>query len=103
MRLVRDMVLECLDQTALSYACVTTQQDDVSVPSFHLLPTFQEQRDFRLSPDQRCESSDHSHIKATGGTTFTQDLIHGDRLSNASEGLGSQVLTLEISLNQSMR
>src|SRR6266446_2313122 len=71
------------------------------VPSFHLLPTFQKKRDFRFSPDQRCESSGLSHIKATIGTTFPKDLIHSNRLSNTSECLGSQVLAIKIALNQS--
>src|SRR2546427_90867 len=38
------------------------------MPSFDLLPAFQQERDFRFSTHQRCESSWLSHIKATGGT-----------------------------------
>jgi len=61
---------------------------------FDLLPPFQEQRDFRFSTDQGCESSWLRHLKATGGTALTQDLVHGERFSYTSERLCSQVLTL---------
>src|SRR2546425_9964455 len=65
-----------------------------------LLPPFQEQCDFRFSTDQRCESSWLRNIKATCGTTLTQDLVHGDRLSNTSECLFAQVLAGKIALDQ---
>ena len=73
------------------------------MPSFRLCPAFLEERDFRFSTDQRCESSGLSHIKATGGTTLTEDAIHVDGLSHASECLCSQVLALKIALHQSIR
>src|SRR5215471_20575168 len=67
-----------------------------------LLPPFQEQSDFRLPTDQRCESSGLSHVKATGDTTLTQDLVYGDRLSNTSECLFAQVLAGKIALDQTI-
>src|SRR5262245_20703195 len=67
-----------------------------------LLPPFQEQRDFRFSTDQRCESSCLCHIKATGGTTLTEHVIHVDGLSNASECLCSHPLTVKITLDQAI-
>src|SRR5262245_61918417 len=99
MWLVGSVVLEHLYQTALAYACIPSEQDHLSVPSFALCPPFQQQRDLRFSTDQRCESSWLSHLKATGGTTLAQNTVHSDRLSNPSQCLGSQVLTLEISLH----
>src|SRR6516162_3825826 len=65
-----------------------------------LLPPFKEQGDFRLSTDQRRESSGLSHIQATGGTTLTQDAVYSDRLSNTSECLFAQVLAGKIALHQ---
>jgi hypothetical protein len=71
----------------------------VSVPSFDLLPTFQEETNFLLATNQGCESSGLSHIKATGGTTVLENAVHVEGLSHPSERLGSQVLTREISLD----
>src|SRR4051812_11709659 len=67
-----------------------------------LLPPFKEESDFEFSTNQGCESSGLSNIKATCGPTLTQDLVYGDRLSNTSECLCAQVLTLEIALDQSI-
>jgi hypothetical protein len=72
------------------------------VSSFDLLPPFQKQRDFRLSTDQRCESSWLSNIQATLSTTFLEDSVHVDGLSYTSECLGSQVLALKIALNEAV-
>ena len=55
-----------------------------------------------LSTHQWRESSWLCHIKATGGTTLTQDLVHVEGLSHTSECLGSQVLTLKIALDQAI-
>jgi hypothetical protein len=74
----------------------------VPVPSFYLLPTFKEEGDFGFSTDQGCQSSGHRHIETPPGSTFLEDSIHGDRLSHTSEGLGSYVLALKISLHQAI-
>jgi len=57
------------------------------VPIFDLCPTFQEKRDFRFPTDQRRESSWLSNIQSAIDTTFTQDAVHCNRLSNTSERL----------------
>jgi hypothetical protein len=64
-----------------------------------LLPPFEEEGDFRLSTDQRCQSSGPSHIETPSGSTFLEDTVHVDGLRDTSECLGSEVLTLEISLH----
>src|SRR5262245_61447965 len=69
---------------------------------FGLFPPFQEKTDFLLSTNQGCESSCLSHIKATCGTTLTQDLVYGDRLSNTSECLCAQVPAGKIALDQAI-
>ena len=70
--------------------------------SFDLLPTFQEERDFGFSTDQRCQSSGLRHIETPSGSTFLEDAVHVDGLSDTSERLCSQVLALEIALNQAV-
>jgi hypothetical protein len=57
------------------------------VSSFDLLPTIQEQHDFRFSTDQRCQSSGHSHIETPSGSTFLEDSVHLVRLCYPSECL----------------
>jgi hypothetical protein len=84
---VGNMLLEHLYQTALAYACIPSEQEHLSVPSFDLCPAFKQYTDLLFSTDQRCESSGLSHIKAIGGTALAQDTIHGDRLTNTSECL----------------
>jgi hypothetical protein len=64
-----------------------------------LLPPFQEERDFRFSTDQRCQSSGHSNIKTPPGSTVLEDAVHVDGLSYTSEDLGSQVLARKIALD----
>ena len=54
---------------------------------FDLCPAFQEERDLRFATDQRCESSDHSHIETPPGSTFLEDAVDGDGRSHTSEGL----------------
>src|SRR5215831_2050701 len=67
-----------------------------------LLPAFQQECDFRLSTDQRCESSWLSNIETPPGSTFLEDAVHVDGRSHTSERLCSQVLTREIALDQSI-
>src|SRR5262252_1680029 len=68
-----------------------------------LLPPLKEKRDFGFSTNQRCESSDHRHIETPPGSAVLEDAVHVDGRSHTSEGLGSQVLTLEITLHQMIR
>src|SRR5215471_6396596 len=72
------------------------------MPSFRLLPALQEQPNFLLSTDQRCQSSCLSHIESARGTTCFEHAVHLERLWHTSEGLYSQVLTLEIALDQAI-
>jgi hypothetical protein len=72
------------------------------VPIFDLCPTFQEKRDFRFPTDQRRESSWMSNIKATCGSTLAEHLVDVHGLSDATQGLGAQVLAREISLHQAI-
>src|SRR5438093_5276886 len=72
----------------------------MSVPSFHLCPALQQERDFRLPTDQRGQSSGHRYIETPPGSTFVEDLVHVDGLSHTSEGLCSQVLASKIPLHQ---
>ena len=99
MWLVGNMILQCLNQSRFAYACITRKQDHLSAPIFDLCPTFQEERDFRCSPNQRCETTSTHDVQAVLRTAFAQYLIQGDRLRTTSECLGSQVLTLEIALD----
>ena len=77
-------------------------KDHLSLPSFRLLPAFQEQRDFRFSTDQRCESS---------GSAISSRLWHHSPQALGTRGeaqphLGGSVpLTLhsKISLYQAIR
>ena len=71
MRLIGDMVLEHLHQATLANPSFTAQEHDLPMSCLGLLPPFQQERDFRLSTDQGCESSWLSNIKATGGTALT--------------------------------
>src|SRR5262245_10433182 len=64
-----------------------------------LLPPFTQECYFRFSTDQRCQSSGLSNIKATGGTALAEHVVYVHGLSDATEGLCSQVLTLEIALD----
>jgi hypothetical protein len=71
----------------------------VSVPSFDLVPAFQEYADLLFSTDQRCQSSGHSHIETPPASTFLEDAVHVEGLSHTSKRLCSQILTLEIALD----
>src|SRR5215813_14021670 len=75
----------------------------MSLPSFDLPPTLQEYTDLLFSTDQGCESSGLHNIETPPGSTFLEDAVHVDRLSHTSKRLGSQVLTLEIALDQAIR
>src|SRR6266446_3368670 len=68
-----------------------------------LLPPLKEKRDFGFSTDQGREPSGLSHVKATGGTTLAEHLVYVHGLSDATQCLCPQVLTLEIALDQSIR
>src|SRR2546425_13077114 len=70
--------------------------------SFGLFPTLQEQPNFLLPADQRCQSPGCSHIETPPGSTFLEDAVHVEGLSHTSERLCSQVLTLEIALNEAV-
>src|SRR4029450_229075 len=99
MRLMSNMLLQPLHQSRLANACIPSEQDYLSMPSFDLCPTFQEECDFRFSTHQRCESSGCSHIETPPGSAFLEDVVHVDRLRDTSERLGSQVLTREVALD----
>src|SRR5215831_15029604 len=72
------------------------------MPCLGLLPTFQQERDFGFSTDQRCQSSGYSHIKATDGTTLIEHVIDSHGLGDATQCLCSQVLKLEIALDEAV-
>src|SRR6266496_2907917 len=74
----------------------------MSLPNFDLLPPFQEETNFLFSTNQRCQSSSDSHIETPPGSTFSQDTIDIERFSHTSERLCSQVLALEIALNEAV-
>jgi hypothetical protein len=93
------MVLQHLDQTALAYPGFPTQQNDLPVPCFGLLPTFHQESDFGFATDQGCEASGLSHLKATGGTTLTEHVVEEHGLGDATQDVCSQVLTREIALH----
>ena len=46
------------------------------VPSFDLLPTFQEGTDFLLSTNQGCQSSCLSNVQPTVNATFSSNAVH---------------------------
>src|SRR5215471_18313940 len=78
---VGNMLLEHLYQPALAYACIPSEQDPLSVPSFDLCPAFKQYTDLLFSTDQRCESSGLSHIQATSGTILAATLGVSPRAS----------------------
>ena len=75
MRLSGDMVLQHLHQSGLSNACITREQDHLSLTTLGLCPPFQQERDLRFSPDQRGESAWLRNIEAAGGARL--DFGHG--------------------------
>ena len=75
MRFISNAVLQHLHQSGFANTCFTSQQDHLSVPSFRLLPTLQEQPNFLLSTYQGSESSRLRHLKASGGTTLAEHLV----------------------------
>src|SRR5215471_16136734 len=95
-------IFQYLHQTGFANAPFTSQEHDLPVTFFDLCPTFQKQRDFRLSTDQGCKSSWLSNIQATGGTTLAQDAVHVDGLSHTSECLFAQVLACKIAMDQAI-
>src|SRR5215470_17686555 len=74
----------------------------MSVPSFDLLPPFQEETNFLLPTDQRCESSWLRNIKATVDTTFSEYLVHFERLGHTSEALLTQRFTGKIAFYEAI-
>src|SRR5215470_9233949 len=80
-------IFQYLHQTGFANAPFTSQEHDLPVTIFDLCPTFQKQRDFRLSTDQGCESSGVSNIKTPPGSTFLEDAVHLDGLSDTSKRL----------------
>src|SRR5262249_41477020 len=51
---------------------------------------------------QGCESSGLRNVETPSGSAFLEDAVHVGGLSHTSEGLGSQVLTREIALDQAI-
>src|SRR5438132_1495549 len=100
MRLLGNMLFQHLYQPGLPDTPVTAQQDDMSVSSFGLLPTLQEETNFLLSTDQGCQSSCLSNIQSAVDTTCSEHSVYLKRLRHTSERLGFQVLALKIPLNQ---
>src|SRR5215813_7459921 len=74
----------------------------MSVPSFDLLPPFQEETNFLLPTDQRCESSWLRDIKATVDTAFSEYLVHFERLGHTSQGLLTQRFTGKIAFYEAI-
>src|SRR5215470_1731599 len=72
------------------------------VLSFDLLPPFQEETNFLLATNQRCESSSHRNIETLSGSAFLEDAIHVDGFSHTSECLFAQVLAGKIALDQAI-
>jgi hypothetical protein len=89
MRLLGDMLFEYLHQAAFAYTSLTTQEHHVSVSTFHLLPTLQEQSNFLFPTDQWGQTTSTGDVQPTLGTTLAQDSVDGDGLRNTSECLCS--------------
>src|SRR5215468_9311749 len=68
-----------------------------------LRPPFQEQRDFRFTPDQRREASWLRHLQATGSPALTEHVIEAPGLGDPPQGVYSQVPALKIPLHQAVR
>src|SRR5262249_15401999 len=102
MRLVGHMVLEHLHEATLTNASFPAQEHHVPMSCLGLFPAFQEEPNFLLSPDQGGQAPGRSHIETSSSATFLEDTVHVEGLSNASERLCSQVLVLEIALDQSI-
>src|SRR5436190_4494213 len=94
------VIFEHLDQAAFANACLTREYDHLTLPSFHLLPALNEQSDFLLPTNQRCQSPGHRHVETPPSATFLEDAVHLDGLSHTSQRLCSQILPREIALNQ---
>ena len=72
------------------------------VSCFGLLPTLYEQSDLLFSPNQRGQSSRHSHVEMPPSAAFLQDAVYVEGLSHTSERLCSQVLAGKIPLHQAI-
>ena len=84
MMLIGHVLSHSLHESGLPNTGITPQQDDVSLPSFDVLPTFQQERDFRFATDQRCEPMPTDNIQAVVGTTVAQDTIESHSTRDTS-------------------
>jgi len=99
MRFLCYMLFEDLHEARLANPGFPTQQNDLPVPCFGLLPAFYQESDFGFATDQGCEASGLSHLKATGGATLTEHVVEAHGLGDATQDVCSQVLTREIALH----
>src|SRR6266446_5456495 len=93
-RFVGDVVLQRLDEPGFPNTCFARQEYDLPISCLGLLPAFQQERDFRLSTDQWCQSSCLGNLQSTIDTTFVQDAIDTYRLSHTSQRAFAQFLAL---------
>ena len=59
----------------------------MSVSSFDLLPTFQQETNFLPSTNKGCESSGLRHIQSTVDTACSEHSVDMERLRDTSEGI----------------
>src|SRR5215470_12662796 len=103
MRLVRDVLLDRLDQTRLADPRLATQEHHLSLPVFDLEPPFEQELHLLFAAHERREASADSHVEATLGFTSVQDAKHPRRRRDALERMQAEVLTGEPSLHEVVR
>jgi hypothetical protein len=96
------MVLKHLHQPRFTDASFAAQEYNLTLPVFDLIPTFQEQPYFLLSPDQRCQSSDRSNFKTALRITFPKNSVHPRRFCYTFQGMKPQVFQRKVALNQAV-
>ena len=76
-------------------ARLTGQQDDLALAVLGLLPAAQQQRDLLVAADQRRQARRLPRLEAPFGLTLACDPPGGERLGEALEPPGPEVVELE--------
>jgi hypothetical protein len=101
--LVGNRVFEDLDEPGFANPCLTTQQHDLPLSLFHLVPSLSKQSNLLFTTNERRQPSWRSDLKSALRTTFTKDTIDGYGLSHSSQRVFAQCLALEVASHKAVR
>jgi hypothetical protein len=95
MRLALEPFTHLAHETRLADARFARQEHHLALAVFDLLPAAQQQRELLRSPDQRCQTGALARLEAPFGSALARDPERRERLREAFEPPGSEIVELE--------